>query len=174
MAEEEKINRREFFKGMAQKMKLREWREGDISGVHPTLRKADNSLKAGDYSQAQKYYEKFLQEEPRHLEALRLAGYCCFRLQDIDTAREYWTSVEEIRPKDNFCSLYNGLAHARQGSMEKALECWRTYFNIHKPHIQREINVTLALAENGEDLDPQEVADSIEEAINRQKKGKSE
>ena len=173
MAQKDKISRRDFFRGMAKKVGFRDWSAGDMSGLHPKLRDADAFLKNAEYARARETYEQFLQEEPGHLQALRMAGYCCLRLLETEKAREYWEEVEKIRPRDEFCILYRGLSHARDGSLDLAVETWKAYFNIHKPRIQREINVTLALFENGEELDPGEVADNIEEAIAGQKKGTS-
>ncbi|MFP4168016.1 MAG: tetratricopeptide repeat protein [Desulfonatronovibrionaceae bacterium] len=173
MGQKDKISRRDFFRGVAKKMGFREWSAGDMSGLHPKLREADDHLKNQDYARARESYDRFLEEEPAHIQALRMAGYCCLRLMRTEEARKYWDEAERLRPKDEFCVLYRGLSHAREGSLDQAVEAWKSYFNIHKPQIQREINVTLAWVENGEELNPQEVADSIEQAIARQKKGRS-
>lgn len=168
MAKNTKMSRRDFFKGMAQKIKLTNWKEDNISGLHPVLREADEHLKNENYKEAREDYEKFLQEEPGHIEALKMAGFCCLRQEDLGEALNYWNKAEQIRP-DDFCTLYKGIAFARQGSLQDAVHVWKSYFNIKKPLIQREINVTLALVENGEELDPLEVASNIEKAISLQK-----
>jgi len=169
MAENNKMSRRDFFKGMAQKIRLANWQEDNISGLHPVLREADEYLKNENYEEARKNYEEFLQEEPGHIEALKMAGFCCLHQENFEEALNYWDKVEQIRP-DDFCTLYKGIAFARQGSLQDAIYVWKSYFNIKKPLIQREINVTLALVENGEELDPLEVAENIEKAISLQKK----
>ncbi|MBT8763811.1 tetratricopeptide repeat protein [Desulfohalobiaceae bacterium Ax17] len=167
---QKKVSRRGFLRGVIKRIKFEHLEDDQASGLSPELIEADQALKQCDYVRAAKLYSQYLEKEPDHLEALQKAGYCYFRLNEMSTARNFWHKVLEIRPKDNFAVLHMGLSFAREGNLKDAVKMWKSYFNINQPLIQREINVTLALYEAGENLDPQEVASSLEKAIEKQKK----
>ena len=169
MKKQNKLSRRSFLRGIVKRMKFEHLEEEQISGIDPQLASADQALKQGEYASAARLYANHLEKEPTHLEALQKAGYSHYRLGEMDRAREYWSRVLEIRPKNNFAVLYTGLSFAQEGNLQEAIQVWQSYFNINQPLIQREINVVLALYEAGEPLDAIKVAEDIEKAIQRQK-----
>lgn len=145
--------------------------EEESSGLDPDVFEADKLLKDKKYEDAAKAFEACLKNEPSHEEALRKLGYCRLKLNQTEAAREAWQRLMKIRPSDSFSVLYTGLSHALDGNSLEAVAAWKKYFNIKQPHIQREINLILALHERGEEIDPSEMVKSVQEAISRQKNG---
>ncbi|RQD63084.1 MAG: hypothetical protein D5R98_05165 [Desulfonatronovibrio sp. MSAO_Bac4] len=164
-----KFSRRDLFKGFMGHIRGQDM-EGS-SGLGPDVFEADRLLKDKKYEEAAKAFEACLENEPSHEEALRKLGYCHLKLSDTGAAREVWKRVMNMRPSDPFSVLYTGLSHAMDGNSADAVAAWKKYFNIKQPHIQREINLILALHERGDELDPSEMVKSVQEAILKQKKG---
>ena len=165
-----KLSRRDLFRGLFQKVQGGDSLEKKSSGVDPDMVYADRLLREGQYDKAAHLYSRMLKKEPRHLEAMRNMGYCHFMLGNYTGARQAWEKLLGFRPRDNFALLYTGLACARQGDAQGAMESWQLYYDIRKPLVQREINLILARQERGEELDAREMADSVQEALEKQKK----
>ncbi|WP_045215068.1 tetratricopeptide repeat protein [Desulfonatronovibrio magnus] len=163
-----KFSRRDLFRGFMRHVRGQDMEE-ESSGFDPDIVQADRLLREKDYELAAQSYEACLLKEPLHQEALRKLGFCRLRLGDSHEARKVWERLLTIKPGDDYAVLYTGLSHAIDGDIQAAAAAWRKYFNIKTPHIQREINLTLALVERGDDLEPQEVVRSIEQAIASQK-----
>ncbi len=162
-----KLSRRELFRNL---FSIRsESLEGEVSGIDPDMIYADRLMKKRDYQRALEYYTLRLEKEPGHLEAMRNLGYCRFKLGEPEKAIEAFEKVLSLRPGDNVALLYLGLINAYRGNGEEAVRHWKSYFNIHKPLIQREINLILARHERGDRLDPQEMADMVARAMEKQK-----
>jgi len=139
--------------------------EDESSGFDPDVVKADRLLRAEKYQEAAKLYTACLEKEPDHAEAWRKLGYCRLKLSQTSGARQAWEELSRIRPGDHFAALYTGLTYAMDSNIIKAIETWKTYFNIKQPLIQREINLILALYERGDRLEPAELVKSVEKAI---------
>ncbi|EFI35116.1 Tetratricopeptide TPR_2 repeat protein [Desulfonatronospira thiodismutans ASO3-1] len=164
-----KMSRRDLFKGVFNKVRGNKAPERESSGLDPDMAYADRLIRQGEYEKAAHLYSRRLKKEPRHLEAMRSMGYCHFMQGDYSRAREAWEKLLGFRPRDNFALLYTGLACARQGDVHEALENWKLYYDIRKPAVQRAINLFLARQERGEELDAREMADSVQEALEKQK-----
>ncbi len=145
--------------------------EDQASGIDPEVFEADRLLREKRYAEAAESFAACLKKEPAHEEALRKLGYCKLKLKETREAREVWERLMQLRPRDHFAVLYTGLSHAMDRDVHQAVQIWKSYFNIKQPHIQREINLILALHEKGDELDPVELVDSVEQAIARQKQG---
>ncbi len=166
-----KMSRRDLFRGMFQQFRGDSLKE-ESSGGDPDMVYADRLLKEGQYDKAAHLYSRRLKKEPRQLEAMRNMGYCLFMQGDYSGARKAWEKLLGFRPRDNFALLYTGLACASQGDARGALENWRLYYDIRKPLVQREINLILARQERGESLEAREMAASVQEALEKQKKAR--
>jgi tetratricopeptide (TPR) repeat protein len=143
----------------------RQGMENETSGLHPQIIKADWLLREEKYHEAAELYASCLKKEPGHTEALRKLGFCRLKLNQTQEARQAWDKLNQIRPGDHFVALYTGLSHAMDNNVQKAINSWKSYFNIKQPLIQREINLIMALHERGDHLDPAEVVKSVEEAM---------
>ncbi|WP_291318319.1 tetratricopeptide repeat protein [Desulfonatronospira sp.] len=164
-----KISRRDLFQGLFQKVRG-DSLEKKSSGVDPDMVYADRLLREGQYDKAAHLYSRRLKKEPRHLEAMPNLGYCHFMQGDYAGARQSWEKLLGFRPRDNFALLYTGLACARLGDDQGALENWKLYYDIRKPMVQREINLILARQERGDELNAREMADLVQEALEKQEK----
>lgn len=162
-----RLSRRGFLSGLFRPFKRGE--EEGFTGFSPLLLKGDKALELGDYELAIECYEEFLTKE-QSLEVQKKCGYAYFCKGDFKKAREYFMQVMEKRPKENFCLLYLGLSWAKEGDLVKAVNYWKSYFNIQKPVIQRQINAVVALFEAKEAQEPLQVAKEVEAAILEQKK----
>ncbi len=166
-SKKKKLSRRELFRNL---FSVRgESLEGETSGIDPDMVYADRLMKNRDYQKALEHYTRRLRKEPGHLEAMRNLGYCRFKLGQPEKAVNAFEKVLSLRPDDNIALLYLGLINAYQGDGEKAVKYWKSYFNIHKPLIQREVNIILARHKRGDRPDPQEMADMVARAMERQK-----
>lgn len=143
----------------------RQGMENETSGLHPQIIKADRLLRAKNYQEAAKLYAACQENEPGHAEALLKLGFCLLKINKTAEARQAWDKLNQIKPGDHLAALYTGLSHAMDNNVQKAINSWKSYFNIKQPLIQREINLILALHERGDQLDPAEVVKSVEEAI---------
>ncbi len=143
--------------------------EHSASGVDPQVLEADMLLRKNKFQEAAKAYAACLEKEPGHAEALRRLGFCRLKLNQTSEARMAWDELNRIRPGDHFAALYTGLSYAMDNNVPKAIDAWKSYFNIRQPLIQREINLILALHERGDQLDPAGLVKSVQEAIFAQK-----
>ena len=163
-----KFSRRDLFRGFISHVRGQDLVD-ESSGIDPDVLEADKLLKEKKYQEAAELYSVCLDQEPAHVEALRKLGYCRLRQGRFGEARQTWEKLFSIKPGDHFAVLYSGLSHAMENNIDDAVKAWKSFFNIKQPHIQREINLILALHERGDELDPAETVKSVEEAIARQK-----
>jgi len=166
-----KLSRRDFFTSFLKRWQTDEKKQP--SGFTPTLLQADKHLANQEYRKALEYYLAYLQTEPNQLGVLKKCGYCYFRLHEFEQARKFFQKAMAIRPKEQFCILYQGLSYAYEGDLEQAIATWKAYFNLDTPLIQREINVLIGLYETGEELDYQQVVQDVEKAIASQNSNES-
>lgn len=167
-AKSSRFSRRDLFKGFMRHVRGR-WEEDQGSGLDPEAVRCDGLLKEKKYQEAARCFEACLENEPEHVEALQKLGYCLMKQGDTGRARQIWARLLGFKPGDQFALLYTGLSLAMEGQAQEAVQVWKKYFNISQPHIQREINLILALYERGEELDARDMVSSMEEAIARQK-----
>lgn len=170
------ISRRELLFGAVKKLRREdEWQEvreeqKARSKISATLLQEGNALlEQGDYQAAAEKYRACVARESGFLEARRRLGYCLYRLSQFIQARVEFERVLYTNKRDNFCSLYLGLCMARLGKADKAAKAWETYFNPDEIAIQREINIHLALFETDTPPAIEEVADAIEEVVEKRK-----
>ncbi len=161
----QKYSRRDFLFGMVNRFRKESWAEG--TGYDPSSREADPLIRDGDYARAADILRDHLSRSPDNLQARQKLAYCHLRLEELEASiREFRTVLRE-RHQDNFTNLYLGLALAKQGRADQAVACWREYFNINHPIIQRAVNVQISLHE-ANSADVQDMADSIEQALREQ------
>lgn len=170
------ISRRDLLFGGIKKLRREEeWRElredqqtknRQAAGV---LEEGNMLLERGDYQGAAEKYRVCLKEDSSFLEAHRRLGYCLYRLEQYIQAKVEFERVLYNRNRDNFSSLYLGLCLARLGKPEKAAEAWKGYFNPEEIHIQREINLQLAMLETGRPPSAKEMAEAVEDAVENRK-----
>lgn len=139
--------------------------EREASGIDPQVLRADRLLRENKCQEAAKLYQICLDNEPDHAEVLRKLGYCRVKLKQTSGAREILHRLDKIRPGDDFAALYTGLSYAMDNNIPRAIEAWRSYSNLKKPLIQREINLILALHERGDELEASQLVKSVEKAI---------
>lgn len=167
--EKQKLSRRDLFKNLFNPFQEEDAPEKGSSGMDPDIIFADKLVRAQNYEQAARVYSECLEREPKHVEAMRNLGFCRYKTGELAQAKRIWENFLSYRPRDNFVLLYMGLIHAHQGDLESALSTWRSYFNTHKPVVQRQINLILAKYDRGDELDVREVHRLVEEAIEKQK-----
>jgi tetratricopeptide (TPR) repeat protein len=162
----QKYSRRDFLFGMLNRFrKESSWAED--TGFDPSTRDADPLIRDGSYAEAVEILSQKLAKSPDNLQARQKLAFCYLRQGELEASiREFRTILRERR-QDNFTNLHLGLAFAKQGRTEQAIACWREYFNINHPIIQRAVNLQISLHEVGS-ADPEDMVDSIEEAIRDQ------
>jgi tetratricopeptide (TPR) repeat protein len=166
-----KYSRRDLFRGVVRHVRGR-GREDEASGLSPEVFEADALLRKDKYAEAARLYSACVEREPDHAEAWQRLGYCRFKLGLTRDARQALEQLNRIKPGNDFAALYTGLAHAMDGNTEKAIDSWKSYFDISQPLIQREINLILALHERGDKLDPAQLAKSVQDAVETQKQSR--
>ncbi len=163
-----KYSRRDLFRGFLRNVRGQSM-ENEPSGLDPQVFRADRLLREEKYTEAAKLYASCLEKEPDHAEAWRKLGFCRLKLNQTSGARQAFEELNRIRPGDHFAALYTGLAYAMDSNLKKAMETWKTYFNLKQPLIQREINLTLALYERGDQMEASKVVKSVQKAIEAQR-----
>lgn len=138
---------------------------GGVSGLDPLAARADRLFRQDEFTQAETLYAEMIEREPEHLEAYRRRGICLMRAENYAEAHECWESLLAIAPDDPGALLYQGLTHARQESVDSALALWQRYRNFQQVELQREINLILALAEDGRLPETLEIVARIEAAL---------
>lgn len=142
----------------------------DASQAKQSFEEGNRHYAQAHYEDATPHYRECVRLFPAHLEARKRLGYCFYMQGKFLQARVEFERILKTAKKDNFCSLYLGLAYARMGKADKTLEAWQNYFNPEEVRIMRELNIQKALLESPEAPDLQDVADDIEEAIAARKK----
>lgn len=136
-----------------------------VSGIDPLAVRADRLFKDRQYAQAEALYAELVEREPEHLEARHRRALCLMHCEHYAEARAVWSQVLEQVPDNPTALLYQGLSHAREGSVDQAVAAWRHYRNYRQIELQREINLIVALADDGRSLDPEDLVDRIETAL---------
>jgi tetratricopeptide (TPR) repeat protein len=135
-----------------------------VSGIGREIGEADRLFGEGELEQAREGYKGVLAREPRHVEARVQLMVCHYRLGDLNPAKVCAQQVLQKNPENHTAKLFLGLAWARKGNLEKAMQAWEGYFDMNNRHVLREINVYKALFEEGEELDCEEVVREVEES----------
>ncbi|MCF8086109.1 MAG: tetratricopeptide repeat protein [Desulfohalobiaceae bacterium] len=162
----QKYSRRDFLFGMLNRFRKEDY-WGESTGFDPSSREADTHIRDGDFTRAAEILSRHLDKSQDNLQARQKLAYCYLRLEDLEASvREFRTILRE-RQQDNFTNLYLGLALAKQGRVDQAIACWREYFNINHPIIQRAVNLQISLHEVGS-ADSGDMVDSIEQALQEQ------
>ena len=162
----QKYSRRDFLFGMVNRFRKEEsWAES--TGYDPSSREADPLIREGDYARAEEILLRHLDKSPDNIQARQKLAYCYLRREELEASIREFRTVLRQRHQDNFTNLYLGLALAKQGRPDQAIACWREYFNINHPIIQRAVNLQISLHEVNS-ADPQDMVDSIEEAVQEQ------
>ena len=136
-----------------------------VSGIDPLAVRADRLFKDRQYAQAEALYAELVEREPEHLEARHRRALCLMHCERYAKARAVWEQVLAAAPDDPTAVLYQGLSHAREGSVDLALAAWRRYKNYHQIELQREINLIVAMADDGRDLEPGDLVERVETAL---------
>ncbi len=86
-------------------------------------------------AQAVKIYERILELEPSHLEALRNAGMIYYQSQnDMDKTIQAYEAILAKEPKDIMSLIILGSAWAVKGNVEKSLDYYSTAVH-YRPHL---------------------------------------
>ena len=137
-------------------------------GFDSNERKADQLVREQRYDEALAHYERVIEREPGHREALRYAGWCLWKLARHDEARSRWRQLLEAYPDDQAARLYIGLSYASQQRMDEAVIEWREYRDYSKVLIMRQVNLVLFDHAEGEVLDADAIVRRVENAIEEQ------
>lgn len=137
-------------------------------GFDADERQADRLVREGRYAEALVRYQRVVEREPRHREALRYAGWCLWKLQRHGEARSRWRTLLGVYPHDQTARLYIGLSYASQQRMDEAVAEWCEYRDYGKVHVMRQVNLVLFDHAEGESLDAASVVRRIENAIEAQ------
>ena len=141
---------------------------GESTGFDPGTREVDQLIKEGSFAKGAELLEDIVQQRPDHIQARQKLAYCYLQTERPQQAVNEFKKILQRGREDNFTFLYLGLALAKQGRLQEAVEAWKSYFNVDRPLIQRAINLQIALFDSGAST-PEDMVQSIEEAIEEQK-----
>jgi tetratricopeptide (TPR) repeat protein len=172
------VSRRDFLFGAVKRLKLEHLDAEEEKPKAPKsntetaefLREAYTAYAAGDFEKAAAAYRKCIKIDAGDIESRRRLGYCLYRMGKYVQAGVEFERVLYSQKKDNFAFLYLGLAMARLGKKEKAVNAWQGYFNTAEIIIQREINLQLALMEQPEHPELEQIADEIEAVVDERRR----
>ncbi|WP_051694223.1 tetratricopeptide repeat protein [Desulfohalovibrio reitneri] len=174
----DKLSRRELLFGLGKRFKARHWKDewdrmrADQNGndgrpARPPRRDTREGpptlLVQGKLEDAEALLLSRLEEDPEDVESRCWLGVCLYRRGQYVRSR---CELSRVCRKGGppAASLHLGLAHARQGDMDKAAEIWRNYFEPDNTAVQREVNLQLALHESGS-CTGEECAQAVERAL---------
>jgi len=140
-------------------------KKAPVSGIGKDICEADRLFGEGLYDQAVEYYKTVLSRESNHKEARVQTMICQYRLGQINPAKVCAQQVLKQEPENQVARLYLGLAWAKKGNLDKAMQAWSDYFDLKMPRILREINLQKALFEAGESMNCNAVVACVEELI---------
>ncbi|MFN2287068.1 MAG: tetratricopeptide repeat protein [Chromatocurvus sp.] len=164
MGSRDSLSRRALFGMLVGRRKVQAAGTG-LSGIDPLAVRADRLFRAARYPEAEALYAELLEHEPGHLEARHRLALCLMHAERYSQARAAWDIVLEYQPDDPAALLYQGLSHAHEDAVDLALETWRRYRNYRQVELQREINLILALADEGRRLCAGEMVERVEAAL---------
>jgi|GEM_PF-3579547 len=90
-----------------------------------TLPEAQSAFDAHDIETAIQLLHDYIKTDLDHAPARLLLGYCLFWRGDLIQARVEFDRVLRLEPENRLAALYAGLAHAKQGKLERALLIWQ-------------------------------------------------
>ncbi len=163
------FTRRDLIFGIVNRFQKRDTPK-DRTGFGPEAREIDQLIQKGDYTKAISLLRHLLQKSPDHVQARQKLGYCLLQKMDLEQSIQVFEEILGVRENDNFSFLYLGLALAKQGKKDEAIETWKKYFNVDQPYIQRAINVQIALYETDGPGSVEDMVESVEQAIADQEK----
>jgi tetratricopeptide (TPR) repeat protein len=137
-------------------------------GFDSRERQAGKLLAEERFDEALALYERVLEREPAHREALRDRGWCLWKLGQPSAARDSWRSLLTHYPGDHLAHLYTGLSYADEDRVAEALSAWKEFRDYRKVMILRQINLALFEQAEGEALDGRELVRRIEKAMDEQ------
>ena len=160
----DRLSRRALF-GMVSGRKRGREAAGGVSGLDPLAVRADRLFSQGQYLEAEALYAELIEREPGHQAALHRRGLCLMRLDRHSAARAAWDQLLTLNPDDPAALLHQGLSYAIEGSVDEAVTVWRRYRNYHRIELQRELNLILALADDGRLPAAEELVERVEAAL---------
>lgn len=161
-----KYSRRDFLFGLVNRFRSDQyWAEA--TGFDPSSQDVDPLIREGDYSAAIHSLKQRLEKTPDNVQARQKLAYCHLQENELEESIRQFREILKQKQQDNFTLLYLGLALAKHGNTEQATLCWREYFNVNHPVIQREINLQLSLYDTGAARN-KDMVNGIEEAIREQ------
>lgn len=98
--------------------------------VEAAFQQGLNSLRQAKYADADRLFQKVLDEEPEHFLARLLQGVCCLQLQELGEARIALTAAVAQRPTFHWSYLFRSRVYralgdlvAARNDLEQALAC---------------------------------------------------
>lgn len=177
MSEKKAVSRRSFLFGGLDRVKENVLPEiqklqGPVTPVaHPGRSRADTALRNQEYSLAARLYEGILADCREDCPTTRARlGFSLYKAGFHQRAVQELEAALAGGGRNNLASLYLGLALARLDDLAAAGRAWKKYFAPDQTLVQREVNLYLALIEQGTDLSGATAADAVEQAIEAQKK----
>lgn len=137
----------------------------ETSSAVEFLRAGNEAYAKGEYEDAVTQYKAFLKMEPRNTPGRVRLGHTLYKLGRNVQAKVEFERVLKLDEKENEARLYLGLTLMRMGKPDKAAEHWKKYFNPQEVPIQREINLQVAYVEAGDEVDPFQIADAVEQVV---------
>lgn len=177
VSEKKAVSRRSFLFGRLGRVKdnvLPEIQkfQGPLTPVeHPGRPRADKALQNQEYALAARLYEEILEDCREDCPATRARlGFSLYKAGFHQRAAQVLEAALAGGGRNNLASLYLGLALARQDDLPAAGRAWKKYFAPDQTLVQREVNLYLALIEEGTDITGGTAADAVEQAIEAQKR----
>lgn len=137
----------------------------ETSSAVEFLRAGNEAYANGEYDDAVGQYKAFLKMEPNNTPGRVRLGHTLYKLGRNVQAKIEFERVLKLDEKEQEARLYLGLTLMRMGRPDKAAEHWKQYFNPQDIPVQREINLHVAYVEAGDEVDPFQIADSVEKVI---------
>lgn len=164
MSSGDQVSRRGLF-GLLGGRKRVQAAEAGVSGVDRLAVRADRLFRQQRYLEAEALYAELIEREPDHREARHRRALCLLRTGHHGQARAVWDAMLERLPDDPTALLYQGLSHAQEGSADLAVASWRRYKNYRQVALQREVNLIVALADEGRCPESEDLVERIETAL---------
>lgn len=167
----QKMSRRGFLFGGLRKIKDRESLKSPAKPIAASgadlnlLAQANLAYEDRQYEKAAEKYHDFVKIEPDNVDARKRYGHCLYMNGRYVQARVEFSRVIKIIGKDNFSALFLGLCFCRMSKRDKVPATWKEFFNPEQIEVQREVNLQLAMIETEPEMDLNECADMVEQAL---------
>lgn len=92
----------------------------DDPEIKELLGRALTHHEAGEIEEARDLYLEILDRDPRHAQALDLAGVLCMQCDQLDAASDFFEAALEIDPDDARCLCHMGTLELKRGDLAKA------------------------------------------------------